>query len=94
MRFASQSVMNRAERAGLVGFGDLPIAADSKKVTTVSVKLGWPYQPQSLQLAVTGLLQALKEFEGVYHQVSVDERGQTLLAWFGLPVGGYNYDRN
>ncbi|KAJ3313061.1 Adenylate cyclase type 10, partial [Blyttiomyces sp. JEL0837] len=61
------------------------LTGEFRKVTIVFVKLRFDFDKRLSQLAMTGFLQCLRKYEGVFQQFSVDDKGQTLLAVFGLP---------
>ncbi|KAJ3333801.1 hypothetical protein HDU76_003278 [Blyttiomyces sp. JEL0837] len=67
------------EKTGLV------LAAEFRTVTVVFVKLHSEFNKQLSQVATAGFLACLKKYEGVFQQFSVDDKGQTFLAVFGLP---------
>ncbi|KAJ3195201.1 hypothetical protein HK101_000856 [Irineochytrium annulatum] len=62
--------------------------ADSgfRSVAAVFVSLLFPFELTKVQRVVVCYLAALKKFGGVFQQYSVDDKGQTLLAIFGLPL--------
>ncbi|KAJ3158603.1 hypothetical protein HK101_001271, partial [Irineochytrium annulatum] len=80
MRFVNKSAVHK------IGGGITEwTQGEFMKVTSVAVKLGWPFQAKSAQDALSGFLAVLKEFEGVFMRLDIDDRGQTMSAIFGLP---------
>ncbi|KAJ3189007.1 hypothetical protein HK101_009015 [Irineochytrium annulatum] len=55
-----------------------------RNVAVVFVSLNG-FELESVQRIIMAFLNALKRFGGVFQQFSVDDKGQTLLAVFGLP---------
>ncbi|KAJ3099727.1 hypothetical protein HDU97_002806 [Phlyctochytrium planicorne] len=64
-----------------------PIAVQSqyRTISILFVKLLAPFSPDLAQHAITMLQEALIQHEGVFQQFAVDDKGQTMLACFGLP---------
>ncbi|KAJ3172868.1 hypothetical protein HK101_011092, partial [Irineochytrium annulatum] len=56
-----------------------------RSVAAVFVSLLFPFELAKVQRVVVCYLAALRKFGGVFQQYSVDDKGQTLLAIFGLP---------
>ncbi|KAJ3304081.1 hypothetical protein HDU76_005256 [Blyttiomyces sp. JEL0837] len=62
------------------------VSGEFRTLSIVFVKLHKPaFDPRFSQLAVSGFLTSLKKYEGFFQQYSVDDKGQTLMAVFGLP---------
>ncbi|KAJ3415400.1 hypothetical protein HDV05_004994 [Chytridiales sp. JEL 0842] len=67
-----------------------------RTVTVIFVKLKSEFQVGVAQKAMEGLVEVLKRWEGVnisvFQQFSVDDKGQTMLACFGLPPWAHERD--
>ncbi|KAJ3307985.1 Adenylate cyclase type 10, partial [Blyttiomyces sp. JEL0837] len=63
----------------------LKACAEFRVVTAAFVKIHQNYNERVSQLAISGFLNSLKTYEGVFQQYSVDDKGQTMMAIFGLP---------
>ncbi|KAJ3411610.1 hypothetical protein HDV05_001979 [Chytridiales sp. JEL 0842] len=59
--------------------------AEYRVLTTMFVKMHWKVSAESAQKCMSTFLGCLKKHYGVLQQFSVDDKGQTLLAFFGLP---------
>jgi hypothetical protein len=60
--------------------------SEFRTVTVIFVHLHQQFDAKMAQKAFSGFLGTLKKWEGVFQQYSVDDKGQTMLACFGLPV--------
>ncbi|KAJ3413491.1 hypothetical protein HDV05_007936 [Chytridiales sp. JEL 0842] len=56
-----------------------------RSISIIFVKLYSEFTPERAQLATSAFVKILKKYEGVMQQYSVDDKGQTMLACFGLP---------
>ncbi|KAJ3289526.1 Adenylate cyclase type 10, partial [Blyttiomyces sp. JEL0837] len=56
-----------------------------RTVTIVFAKLHFDFDKRISQRVMVGFLNCLKRHEGFFQQFSIDDKGQTLLAIFGLP---------
>ncbi|KAJ3296685.1 hypothetical protein HDU76_006697 [Blyttiomyces sp. JEL0837] len=65
---------------------DKKFSGEFRSVTIVFVKLTFEFDTHNSQLAIAAFLRCLKKYEGVFQQFSVDDKGQTMLAVFGLPL--------
>ncbi|KAJ3413578.1 hypothetical protein HDV05_007803 [Chytridiales sp. JEL 0842] len=74
------------------GESSLPSNSEYRTLTTIFVKLYWSVSPESAQRVIEAFLAVLKKFSGVFQQYSVDDKGQTMLAFFGLPP--WNHENN
>ncbi|KAJ3195200.1 hypothetical protein HK101_000855 [Irineochytrium annulatum] len=61
------------------------IASEFRTVTVLFAKLKSTFDLERTQKNFTHFLQALQKYDGVFQQYSMDDKGQTLLAFFGLP---------
>ncbi|KAJ3193043.1 hypothetical protein HK101_005536 [Irineochytrium annulatum] len=74
------SVMSYSQDAG-----NPATAAEFRNVATIFVSLMFPFEKDLVQTIMLSFLKALKEHKGVFVQYSADDKGQTMLAVFGLP---------
>ncbi|KAI8837542.1 hypothetical protein BC829DRAFT_44966 [Chytridium lagenaria] len=56
-----------------------------RTISVIFVKLNATFTPELGQTAITAFLKALLAYDGVFQQYAVDDKGQTMLACFGLP---------
>ncbi|KAJ3096901.1 hypothetical protein HDU97_005448 [Phlyctochytrium planicorne] len=63
-----------------------------RSVSVIFVKLLSDFVPSVAQRAMVLFVEALKRNEGVFQQYSVDDKGQTMLACFGLPPWTHTND--
>ncbi|KAJ3205071.1 hypothetical protein HDU67_009110, partial [Dinochytrium kinnereticum] len=56
-----------------------------RSISVIFVKLQSDFDPNIAQSALLSFLESLKAFGGVFQQYVVDDKGQTMLACFGLP---------
>ncbi|KAJ3414713.1 hypothetical protein HDV05_006150 [Chytridiales sp. JEL 0842] len=68
------------------------IRSEFRAVSILFVKLLSEFSPKAAQAAMQSFVAILEKFEGVYHQYSVDDKGQTMLACFGLPPWTHEKD--
>ncbi|KAJ3410829.1 hypothetical protein HDV05_003190 [Chytridiales sp. JEL 0842] len=61
--------------------------AEFRVVSVVFVKLKSSFSPEKAQTVFQTFVEVLRKWEGTFQQFSVDDKGQTMLACFGLPVG-------
>ncbi|KAJ3413052.1 hypothetical protein HDV05_008573 [Chytridiales sp. JEL 0842] len=61
------------------------VNSEFRVVSVIFVKLLSPFEPQKAQTVMVAFLNILKHWEGFFQQYSVDDKGQTMLACFGLP---------
>ncbi|KAJ3410900.1 hypothetical protein HDV05_003031 [Chytridiales sp. JEL 0842] len=54
-------------------------------ISIMFIKLSAEFIPSRAQTAMEAFVQILRNYEGVFQQYSVDDKGQTMLACFGLP---------
>ncbi|KAJ3159039.1 hypothetical protein HK101_001142, partial [Irineochytrium annulatum] len=64
--------------------GTKEVVAGFRSVSIVFVSLLFPFDLARLQTVILCFMQALTLYGGVYQQFAVDDKGQTLLAVFGL----------
>jgi hypothetical protein len=67
------------------GFSSASVSSEFRTVSTVFIKLEDIFNPVTAQKAMMGFNKILRKWEGVFQQYSVDDKGQCLLACFGLP---------
>ncbi|KAJ3410223.1 Adenylate cyclase type 10 [Chytridiales sp. JEL 0842] len=68
-----------AGRKGVAGESEFRV------LTTLFVKMSWNMSAESAQTCLETFLTCLRKYSGVLQQFSVDDKGQTMLAFFGLP---------
>ncbi|KAJ3415557.1 hypothetical protein HDV05_004608 [Chytridiales sp. JEL 0842] len=61
------------------------VTSEFRAVSVVFVKLLSSFDPQKAHIVMSAFVKILRRWEGVFQQYSVDDKGQTLLALFGLP---------
>ncbi|KAJ3411266.1 hypothetical protein HDV05_002450 [Chytridiales sp. JEL 0842] len=61
------------------------ISAEYRNVAILFVKIDCQFSSRIAQRCLSKFSQILKKHEGVFQQFSVDDKGQTMLACFGLP---------
>ncbi|KAJ3193515.1 hypothetical protein HK101_004691, partial [Irineochytrium annulatum] len=61
-------------------------AAEFRPVSIVFISLLFPFNLARVQSVILCFMKSLDLFGGVYQQYAVDDKGQTLLAVFGLSV--------
>ncbi|KAJ3414808.1 hypothetical protein HDV05_006055 [Chytridiales sp. JEL 0842] len=59
--------------------------AEFRTVSIIFVKIKSEFSPDTAQVCMSTFAAILKKYEGVFQQYSVDDKGQTMLACFGLP---------
>ncbi|KAJ3219898.1 Adenylate cyclase type 10 [Dinochytrium kinnereticum] len=59
--------------------------SEYRRMTILFLKLKFPFEPNLSQLCMEICLDSLSKFDGVLQQFSVDDKGTTILAAFGLP---------
>ncbi|KAJ3175216.1 hypothetical protein HK101_010713, partial [Irineochytrium annulatum] len=85
-RRASVSVLRRGSvMSNSQDAGNPATAAEFRNVATIFVSLVVPFEKDLVQTIMLSFLKALKEHKGVFVQYSADDKGQTMLAVFGLP---------
>ncbi|KAI8846700.1 nucleotide cyclase [Chytridium lagenaria] len=90
--FMNQSLLYQIQGTNARGYKLSNIAPKSfefrseyRALSVFFVKLVQYAPPSEIQILLKALLYMLKRFRGVFQQCSVDDKGQTLLACFGLP---------
>ncbi|KAJ3164534.1 hypothetical protein HK101_000400 [Irineochytrium annulatum] len=68
------------------------VVAEFRPVSIVFVSLLFPFDPVVVQKVILCFMHALQLFGGLYQQYAVDDKGQTLLAVFG--VQGFSHVNN
>ncbi|KAJ3108176.1 hypothetical protein HDU97_002088 [Phlyctochytrium planicorne] len=63
----------------------LAMRAEYRTVSIVFIKIHTGFYPEKAQKYLRLFLDKLEHFEGVFQQFSVDDKGQSILACFGLP---------
>ncbi|KAJ3101930.1 hypothetical protein HDU97_000971 [Phlyctochytrium planicorne] len=61
------------------------IQNEFRQLSIVFVKLDFQFKPKKAQMILTLFLKCIALHGGVFQQYSVDDKGQTMLAFFGLP---------
>ncbi|KAI8831112.1 hypothetical protein BC829DRAFT_437855 [Chytridium lagenaria] len=61
------------------------ISSEFRQLSIVFVKIKGEFQAEMAQKTLVLFLQSLAKYGGVFQQYSVDDKGQTMLACFGLP---------
>ncbi|KAJ3208537.1 hypothetical protein HDU67_006683 [Dinochytrium kinnereticum] len=62
------------------------VQSEFRTISVVFAKLDGEFDPIVAQQAMVEFVEALQTYGGVFQQYSVDDKGQTMLACFGLPV--------
>ncbi|KAJ3410279.1 hypothetical protein HDV05_003961, partial [Chytridiales sp. JEL 0842] len=63
----------------------IKVTSEFRVVSVVFVKLLSPFESQKAQTVMAAFVKILKKSEGFFQQYSVDDKGQSMLAVFGLP---------
>ncbi|KAJ3414704.1 Adenylate cyclase type 10 [Chytridiales sp. JEL 0842] len=74
------------------GSSTIAVKSQFRVISIVFVKLLSPFSPQKAQVAMSSFVAILKQYEGIFQQYSVDDKGQTMLACFGLPPWTHEKD--
>ncbi|KAJ3187264.1 hypothetical protein HK101_009389, partial [Irineochytrium annulatum] len=84
--------MLRALEIHRTATGTKKLQAEYRSVSVVFVSLLFPFDLPVVQKIVLCFMEALDLYGGVYQQYAVDDKGQTLLAVFGL--SGFSHANN
>lgn len=82
------------------GLTDLMSLRESRQITTIFIRVGsltkWDSDATLLiaQEAMTIVQEALRKYEGFLRQALVDDKGATILVFFGLPPLSHENDAN
>ncbi|KAJ3410831.1 hypothetical protein HDV05_003192 [Chytridiales sp. JEL 0842] len=68
------------------------IHAEFRVVSVIFVKLKSSFTPEKAQTVFQKFVEVLRKWEGTFQQFSVDDKGQTMLACFGLPPWTHERD--
>ncbi|KAJ3096859.1 hypothetical protein HDU97_005487 [Phlyctochytrium planicorne] len=79
-RFVNTSFLSRVA-AGT----HMNLKPDYRRVSVLFAKLSGKFDPERVQMVVVEFVEAVKLFNGVFQHFSVDDKGQNILAFFGLP---------
>ena len=80
------------------GLTDLMSLRESRQITTIFIRIGsltkWESKTtlEDAQLAMTVVQEALRKYEGTLRQKHVDDKGATILIFFGLPPLAHEND--
>ncbi|KAJ3411263.1 hypothetical protein HDV05_002447 [Chytridiales sp. JEL 0842] len=74
------------------GQGHVNFRGEFRKVTVVFVKLSPSTQPDDANRIFVEFVKSLDKWQGVLQQYAMDDKGQTLLACFGLPPWTFEKD--
>ncbi|KAJ3415361.1 hypothetical protein HDV05_005098 [Chytridiales sp. JEL 0842] len=66
--------------------------AEFRVVSVIFVKIGSEFSPEKAQNVFQAFVEVLRKWEGTFQQFSVDDKGQTMLACFGLPPWTHERD--
>ncbi|KAJ3095904.1 hypothetical protein HDU97_006433 [Phlyctochytrium planicorne] len=61
------------------------IKSQYRSISIVFIRLVHKFEPNLAQHALSTFLRSLEMFQGIFQQFAVDDKGQTMLACFGLP---------
>ncbi|KAJ3214085.1 hypothetical protein HDU67_002085 [Dinochytrium kinnereticum] len=75
------------DRGNTSGKMEVLARTEYRTVSVLFVKIHSAFDPDRAQSLLAGLLSNLEEFDGVFQQYCVDDKGQSMLACFGLPSG-------
>ncbi|KAI8844271.1 hypothetical protein BC829DRAFT_419867 [Chytridium lagenaria] len=67
------------------GSRDIKGLKEFRRISVVFIKLGATFNIKDVQKLITVFLQCIKMSQGVFQQFSVDDKGKSFLAFFGLP---------
>ncbi|KAJ3096815.1 hypothetical protein HDU97_005559 [Phlyctochytrium planicorne] len=80
LRFVNASVLSRGFAAGHLDF-----KPDYRRISVLFVKLNGDFDVDNIQTALKAFIDAVSACNGVFQHFSVDDKGQNMLAFFGLP---------
>ncbi|KAJ3416356.1 hypothetical protein HDV05_001924 [Chytridiales sp. JEL 0842] len=66
--------------------------SEFRTVSVVFVKLLNDFNPKVAQQAMSAFVNILKKWEGVFQQFAIDDKGQSMMACFGLPPWSHEKD--
>ncbi|KAJ3410826.1 hypothetical protein HDV05_003187 [Chytridiales sp. JEL 0842] len=92
-----KSVRSNSVSGGSIGADQREIQrnifkAEFRVVSVIFVKLGSTFSPARAQKLFQTFVEVLRKWEGTFQQFSVDDKGQTMLACFGLPPWTHERD--
>ncbi|KAJ3213056.1 hypothetical protein HDU67_003440 [Dinochytrium kinnereticum] len=76
---------NNTQKVGSAVKTTKVISSEFRQLNIVFVKMKNKFQPDKAQRTLSLFLKSLAKYGGVFQQYSVDDKGQTMLACFGLP---------
>ncbi|KAJ3104253.1 hypothetical protein HDU97_009421 [Phlyctochytrium planicorne] len=79
-RFVNTSVLSR-----VVANNQLSFKPDYRRVSVMFVKLEDKFTAERTQSVLMEFIAAVRHFNGVFQHFSIDDKGQNILAFFGLP---------
>ncbi|KAJ3095747.1 hypothetical protein HDU97_006573 [Phlyctochytrium planicorne] len=86
-RFINQSLLHKIKQSDILGREAVEntIQNEFRQLSIVFVKLKFNFDAIKAQMVTHLFLKAISAQGGVFQQFSVDDKGQTMLAIFGLP---------
>ncbi|KAJ3196113.1 Adenylate cyclase type 10 [Irineochytrium annulatum] len=63
----------------------MALSNEYRFITAAFVKLKWTFNVLRAQSCMTAFINSVGKHHGVFQQFAVDDKGQTMLAFFGLP---------
>ncbi|KAJ3415589.1 hypothetical protein HDV05_004640 [Chytridiales sp. JEL 0842] len=82
----------RLSKSSSHGATTVKVNSEFRVVSVIFVKLLSTFEAQKAQIVLSAFVTILKRWEGFFQQYSVDDKGQTLLACFGLPPWTHEKD--
>ncbi|KAJ3215782.1 hypothetical protein HDU67_010352 [Dinochytrium kinnereticum] len=77
--------MTNSRKASISRASATVIESEFRTLSTMFIKLLWGFNAVWATACMDVVLEALDKYCGVFQQFSVDDKGQTILAFFGLP---------
>ncbi|KAJ3108066.1 hypothetical protein HDU97_002301 [Phlyctochytrium planicorne] len=87
-----QSAKRQDDSGSMICDDEIRDFSQFREITVLFIQLLESFEPNIAQFAIERLLKALQSSEGVFQQFAVDDKGQTLLACFGLPPWTHDND--
>ncbi|KAJ3417593.1 hypothetical protein HDV05_000050 [Chytridiales sp. JEL 0842] len=87
-RFVNKALVHKLKSNNVVTQPDSAIAThlgEFRKIVVVFSKLNFEFDAKKSQTVMTLFLNAIHKYGGTFQQYSIDDKGQTMLAVFGLP---------